>query len=75
MLKTTKTTNISGQVFVEVTKESGIVNEQVAYLNATIHEDGNININKSIQNKELFTQNKEAVLADIKTFEDSVYGL
>lgn len=71
MLKTTKSTTVNGQVYVTVSEEE----KQVAYLNATIYEDGNVNINKSIQNTELFNSNKTAVLEDFTSFETYVYGL
>ncbi len=75
MLKINKTTNLTAQILVESeAKGTEATTEQVAYLNATVYEDGNININKVIQNMELFNTNKEAVLADMKTFEDTVYA-
>lgn len=75
MLKINKTTNLTAQILVESKpKGTEAATEQVAYLNATVYEDGNININKVIQNMELFNANKEAVLADMKTFEDTVYA-
>lgn len=75
MLKINKTTNLTAQILVESeAKGAEAATEQVAYLNATVYEDGNININKVIQNMELFNTNKEAVLADMKTFEDTVYA-
>ena len=77
MLKTTKLTTVNGQVFIENKAKTGDTTEskQVAYLNATIYEDGNVNINKSIQNTELFNSNKTAVLEDFTSFETYVYGL
>lgn len=77
MLKINKTTNLSGQVLIEVPGTEGNVKESkpAAYLNATVHEDGNININKTIQNAELFNANKETVLADMQSFEDYVYAI
>lgn len=75
MLKINKSTNISGQSFVDVTE--GIeTTKQVAYMNATISdEDSNVRINKAIQDKDLFAANKEAVVADFTEFETYVYGL
>lgn len=71
MLKTSITTNVYGQSF--VTKSEG--EKQVAYMNATINEDKSINFNKSIQDMALYKENKVAVDADFKEFEDKVYAL
>ena len=49
--------------------------QQVAYLNASVSKDGNVNINKSIQDSEAFKTNKEAVLKDFTEFETYVYGI
>lgn len=44
-------------------------------MNASIPEHGDININKSIQDKELFNLNKKDVLKDFSEFENYVYSL
>ena len=75
MLNINKTTNVSGQSFIEVTENDSTVKKQVAYMNASVSENGNVNINKSIQDVALFNENKEAVLADFTEFENYVYGL
>ena len=75
MLNINKTTNVSGQSFIEVTENDSTVKKQVAYMNASISENGNVNINKSIQDITLFNENKDAVLADFAEFENYVYGL
>ena len=75
MLNINKTTNVSGQSFIEVTENDSTVKKQVAYMNASVSENGNVNINKSIQDITLFNENKEAVLADFTEFENYVYGL
>ena len=75
MLNINKTTNVSGQSFIEVTENDSTVKKQVAYMNASVSENGNVNINKSIQDVTLFNTNKEAVLADFTEFENYVYGL
>ena len=75
MLNINKTTNVSGQSFIEVTENDSTVKKQVAYMNASVSENGNVNINKSIQDITLFTANKEVVLADFTEFENYVYGL
>jgi histidinol phosphatase-like enzyme len=46
---------------------------QVAYMNASIQTDGNLNINKAIQNSEMFESNKDDVLKDFAAFEEFVY--
>jgi histidinol phosphatase-like enzyme len=46
---------------------------QVAYMNASIQTDGNLNINKAIQNSEMFESNKDDVLKDFSAFEEFVY--
>lgn len=75
MLNINKTTNVSGQSLIEVTENDSTVKKQVAYMNASVSENGNVNINKSIQDIALFNENKEAVLADFTEFENYVYGL
>jgi histidinol phosphatase-like enzyme len=46
---------------------------QVAYMNASIQTDGNLSINKAIQNSEMFDSNKDDVLKDFAAFEEFVY--
>lgn len=75
MLNINKTTNVSGQSLIEVTENDSTVKKQVAYMNASVSENGNVNINKSIQDITLFNENKEAILADFAEFENYVYGL
>ena len=65
MLKISETRNVSGQVMIGEGENS----KQVAYLNASVSKDGNVNINKSIQDSEIFKTNKEAVLKDFTEFE------
>lgn len=48
---------------------------QVAYMNATIPIDGKVNINRAINDKELFEANKEEVLKDFAAFDEYVYNL
>lgn len=75
MLNINKTTNVSGQSLIEVAENGITIKKQVAYMNASVSEGGNVNINKSIQDTTLFTANKDAVLADFTEFETYVYGL
>ena len=58
-----------------MTENDSTVKKQVAYMNASVSANGNVNINKSIQDSTLFNANKEAVLADFTEFENYVYGL
>lgn len=75
MLKINKTTNLSAQSLVEVSENESTVNKVVAYMNATISENNNVNINKSIQDTALFNSNKTSVLADFSEFETYVYNM
>ncbi len=76
MLKTNKSITITGQSFVETTTENGQkAQKQVACMNANIHENGEINVNKSILDKNLFKENRESVYADFEQFENMVYKL
>lgn len=69
MLEVNKSTNLNGVVKVD--------GQIVIYLNATIDSNNGFgaNINRSIANQELYIQNKDAVRADVKKFEDMVYAL
>lgn len=71
MLKISETRNVSGQVMIGEGEKA----KQVAYLNASVSKDGNVNINKTIQDKEVFKENKEAVLKDFTEFETFVYEI
>lgn len=71
MLKINETRNVTGQVMIGTDEDS----KQVAYLSASVTKDGNTNINKSIQDAELFKTNKETVLKDFSEFETFVYGI
>lgn len=71
MLKTNVTTNISGQVIIADSNGE----KQVAYMNATVSENKSVNINKSIQDMDLYNANKVAVETDFAEFEKKVYNL
>lgn len=60
MLKISETRNVSGQVMIGEGENS----KQVAYLNASVSKDGNVNINKSIQDSEAlaFDPEKEFIM-------------
>ena len=60
---------------ITVTGESVVGGVNIAYMNATISDNGEININRSIQNKELFETNKDAITADFKEFDEYAYSL
>lgn len=71
MININKSTSITGSS----TVNNGDKEILVAYLNANIDTDGNINITKSIINKEMFVGNyKEQVLEDFNKFEQYVYN-
>lgn len=71
MIKINTTTNVNAQIY--VTEKD--VQKNVAYANASVSKDGDVSINKSIQDSELFKANKQSVLADFTEFETYVYGL
>ena len=60
---------------ITITGESVIGGLNVAYMNATVSDNGEININRSIQNKELFETNKDSVTADFTEFDEYAYSL
>lgn len=66
-LKTNKSISLTGT--------STIGDVQVAYLNATIDQEGNgaNTVNQSIQNQALYDANKKEVRADIAEFQQLLY--
>lgn len=68
MLKTGRTITINGLSIID--------GQTVVYMNASLSTDGtsNENINKNIQNQELYSNNKEAVRKDMRDFEDLVFA-
>ena len=52
--------------------ESEGKNNVVMYMNATVNSNGDVNINQSIRNKELYIANQELVDADYVEFKRSV---
>jgi hypothetical protein len=66
-LKTNKSISLTGT--------STIGGVQVAYLNATIDQEGNgaNTVNQSIQNQALYDANKKEVRADIAKFQQLLY--
>ena len=52
--------------------ESEGKNNVVMYMNATVSSNGDVNINQSIRNKELYIANQELIDADYVEFKKSV---
>ena len=71
MLKTTTSKNFNGTSIVDDGEMKGVI---VASMYASISEDGNININKTITNKEVYNRHKEEVHKDLRDFENFVYS-
>lgn len=71
MLKKSKTMNVNGSSIVTVNEKEMVVST----MNASIGENGAININKYIQNKEAYLENKEQVEKDAAEFESYVLQL
>lgn len=69
MIKINTTTNVSANIYV------GENQKNVAYANASVSKNGDVSINKSIQDGEAFKANKESVLKDFTEFETYVYSL
>ncbi|MBG1272543.1 hypothetical protein FND55_02595 [Lactobacillus paracasei subsp. paracasei] len=67
VLKTNKSISLTGK--------STIGDVQVAYLNATLDQEGNgaNTVNQSIQNQTLYDANKKEVRADIAEFQQLLY--
>ena len=65
MLNTTTSKNISGT--------STIDNITVANMYATINENGNISINKTILDQNTYASNKDEVKKDMADFDELVY--
>ena len=75
MLNTTTSKNFSGTSTIKNAGTTGTIeNVVVANMYATINEDGNININKTITNQKVYVEHKEEVEKDMSDFEDLVYG-
>ena len=71
MLQTTTSKNLNGTSIVDDGEMKGVI---VASMYASISEDGNININKTITNKEVYNRHKEEVQKDLRDFENFVYS-
>ena len=64
----TKSTTLSASSDIEVDGKDNII----MYMNATINANGDVNINQSIRNKDLYITNQEEVDADFAEFKTSV---
>ena len=64
----TKSINLSATSDIEVDGKNNVV----MYMNATINSNGDVNINQSIRNKELYIANQDVVDADYAEFKASV---
>lgn len=71
MIKINTTTNVSANIYVGEAENQ----KNVAYANASVSKNGDVSINKSIQDGEAFKANKESVLKDFTEFETYVYSL
>lgn len=63
-----KQINLSATSDIEVDGKNNVV----MYMSATITSNGDVNINQSIRNKELYIANQETVDADYADFKKSV---
>ena len=63
-----KSINLSATSDIEVDGKNNVV----MYMNATIASGGDVNINQSIRNRELYIANQELVDADFAEFKTSV---
>ena len=75
MLQTTTSKNFSGTSTIKNAGTTGTIeNVVVANMYATINENGNININKTITDQKAYVEHKEEVEKDMSDFEEMVYG-
>lgn len=71
MLTLNKTTNVTGISMIEADGKQ----VQAAYMNASINVNGAFNTTHSIQNKEVWEENKDEVLSDFSTFDEYVFQI
>ena len=71
MLKKSKTMNVNGSSIVTVNEKETVA----VTMNASISENGAINISKYIQSKEAYLENKEQIEKDAAEFEAYVLQL
>lgn len=75
MLTINKTISVTGSSSMEIDENGTKTNKQIAYMNANIPNEGDFNINKSIQDRELFDKYSDEVISDFNEFEAYVYKL
>ena len=78
MLEVRKNITLSGNSYIEKTDENRGVTQRinVVYMSASISDDGsNISINKTIQDKTTYLNNKEACDADMSEFETLAFEM
>lgn len=66
--------NLSKSITLSATSDIEADNKvnTVMYMNATITSNGDINVNQSIRNKDLYVSNQETVDADYEEFKKTV---
>ena len=66
--------NLSKSITVSATSTIEVDNKQntVMYMNATINSTGDVNINQSIRDKELYIANQKEVDTDFAEFKNTV---
>lgn len=74
MLNVTTSKQFSGTSTIENAGTGTIEKVVVANMYATINENGNININKTITDQKAYINNREEVEKDMSDFEELVYG-
>lgn len=70
MINIDKSISITGSSIID----NGEKEILVAYVNANISHDGNINITKSIIDKDMFNRYRNQILEDFNEFEQYVYN-
>lgn len=72
MLEVRKSITLSGTITVEQVTAEGTNMVPIVYMSASIGDDNSSSVTKSIQNKEIYLENKASVKQDISEFEDIV---
>lgn len=75
MLETRKSITLTGTSTIEKGTEEEKQTIIVAYMSASIAEDGTPNISKTIQDRETYLANKAAVKKDMDDFEEEAWAL
>ena len=71
MVRTTTSQSFNGTSMVNDVSGNPIM---VASMYATINEEGNVNINKTITNQDVYKKNKTEIQKDFDDFENLVYS-